>query len=125
MTAVVTTRWLVIGSLVLATIGPAIAGSHIRSLPVEELKLMDEPELLAEAVRVCQRAVTIWPRTPKMSLEIRAEAVEYLERIGRVYRTKAGVWPAWQRELAELVLTELAHAGTVTVERCTAVQVKP
>ena len=86
---------------------------------------MDEPGLLAEGIGVCRRAITIWPRTPETTLEIWAEAVEYLERIARVYRAKVGQWPAWQRELAELVHTELAHTGTVTVEQCAAVRAKP
>jgi hypothetical protein len=117
-------RSLVVGALVLGAIGLAVAGRLIPALPVDDLKLMNESELLAEAVAVCRRAITIWPRTPEVTAEIAADATEYLDRIARVHRAMAGVRPAWHRELIWLVQTELAHTGTVTEGQCAAVRMK-
>ncbi len=117
-------RWLVVGALVLGAIGPTAAGGLIPALPVEDHKLMNGSELLAEAVSVCRLAVTIWPRTPRMTLEIATDAIDYFERIARVYRAMAGERPAWHVELIALVQTGLAHTGTVTEDQGAAVRTK-
>lgn len=105
----------------IATAAAADGRGRIGGLPIDELSLMTEDELLEEATSVCELAVGTL-RPPWQDMELRAESLAYLVRIGRVYRAKAGRLPAWQAKLAAVIGSAKASDDVPGPEQCRAVQ---
>lgn len=116
-------RWMAASVLVagLATGAAAqVRSGWTEALPVEDLQLMTEVELVGEAGQLCSLLATGYK--PGMYGPMRAVpmALDYLDRIGRVARAKrsGGGYPPWYAELRAVMS---GPAEQRTGERCNAI----